>query len=288
MPEPTSGPHEMQPVPLVSATQGLFGRLDRVPRRLRNIPIESLGVLGRIVPGGVLRRPIVLTEAVLRQLLGVDENSEHAESTLYPGDAGRIDEDFTAPPDPRTSVRSMVHEMLDRSVRQSPRQAEEANFKRLLTQLVPDEVRIINALSDGRISPIIHVGVGSPGSVDHTVYRNASTIGTDAGVRLPDAVSQYIEHLESLNLVEIGPAEDALREQYEILETYDEIESADEFAAAEAKGTFAKKLKFKSEKHVRHTLRISELGAKLWAAANPDTYDFQVPDRRGNPKNDGN
>jgi hypothetical protein len=279
------GPHEFRRLPVLTAADGFVGIVGTATRKVGRIPLSGLVFAGRLLPGtGPLRRPLALTESILRQLLGEDSASEGSKDGpkfgIYPGAAEDTDETFTAPPDARASVRSMVHELLERSVRQSPQQAEDANYKRLLLALVPDEARIINALADGRPRPIIHVGVGSPGSVDRRLLNYATTIGTDAGVRLPDAVTSYVEHLESLGLVEIGPEDDSLREQYEILETYDQVEAADNSATPES---FIGKLKMKSEKHIKKTIALSDLGRGLWKAAHPDTYEFQVPDQRDEP-----
>ena len=256
MTDEKSGPHELRRLPVIAVADGLLGFV-----------------------GSAVRRPLALTESILRQLLRDD--SETPKFGIYPGATENADESFTAPPDARTSVRSMVHELLERSVRQSPEQAEDANFKRLLLALVPDEVRIINALADGRPRPIIHVGVGSPGSVDRRLLNYATTLGTDAGIRLPRAVTSYVEHLESLGLVDIGPEDESLREQYEILETYEEIEAADSSASPDS---FIGKLKMKSEKHIKRSITLSDLGSALWHAADPDTYEYQVPDQRDEPK----
>lgn len=36
----------------------------------------------------------------------------------------------------------------------------------------------------------------------------------------------------------------------------------------------------------RHTITISELGARLWAAADPDTHTFMVAEQREDPEID--
>jgi hypothetical protein len=277
-----SGPHELRRLPVLSVADGFIGFVGTASRKAGRIPLAGLVVAGRLLPGtGPLRRPLALTESVLRQLLRNDQETKGPKFGVYPGATEDADETFTAPPDARASVRSMVQELLERSVRQSPQQAEDANYKRLLLALVPDEVRIINALADGRPRPIIHVGIGSPGSVDRRLLSYATTIGTDAGIRLPRAVTSYVEHLESLGLVVIGPEDETLREQYEILETYEEVEAADKSASPES---LMGKLKMKSEKHIKRTISLSELGRGLWKAADPDTYEYQVPDQRDEPK----
>ncbi len=272
MTEEKSGPHEFDKLPIIAAAEGLIGRT-------RRIPLDALAMVSKMLPGGTtLRRPLAMTESILRRVL--QEAGPDAKFGVYPGDVGGADEELTAPPDARESVRTMVLELLDRSVRQSPQQAREANYKRLLLQLVPDEVRIINLLSDGEPRPVLHVGVGSPGSVDRQLLKYATTVGTDAGIRLPEAATSYVAHLESLGLVDIGPEDESLREQYEILQTYDEVEAAEGSGSPES---LVAKLKFKSPKFEKHTITLSEVGRDLWRVANPDTLEFQVPDQRDDP-----
>lgn len=281
MTEEKSGPHELHPLPIITAAEGLIGVVGSASRRTRRIPLDALAMVSKMLPGGaMLRRPLALTESILRQVLQAETRTDGAKFGVYPGEAGGANEELTAPPDARSSVRAMVLELLDRSVRQSPQQAREANYKRLLLQLVPDEVRIINVLSDGVPRPVLHVGVGSPGSVDQQLLKYATTVGTDAGIRLPAAATSYVAHLESLGLVDIGPEDESLREQYEILQTYDEVEAAEGSGSADS---FMAKLKLKSPKFEKHTITLSELGRDLWNVADPDTHKFQVPDQRDDP-----
>jgi hypothetical protein len=103
--------------------------------------------------------------------------------------------------------------------------------------------------------------------------RYASPVGTEAGVRCLDAVPEYIENLIKLNLVDVGPEDESLREQYEILDTVEEIEAA-EARSKEASKSLGKRLKLKTARMERHTITISERGKDLWDAANPDTHRY--------------
>lgn len=288
MTDKVTGPHELQTVPAKALAQDMARRAAYSSDRLRHLPIESLELASKLMPFALLRAPIALTEAVLRRVLLPDADEESVNSGVYPGASdGQSDEAFTAPPDARTSVRSMVQELLDRSVRQSPRQAEEANYKRLLLQLVPDEVRIINALSDGKPRAMEHVGAGSMGrSADRQILRYASPIGTEAGVRRPESVPDYIAHLLNLDLIEVGDEDESLREQYEILDTYSEVEDAEAEAKSDSAGSVTKKLKLKTALKEKHTITISDLGKTLWEAAHPDTHTFTIAEQRAAPEID--
>lgn len=284
MTDKVTGPHELQTVPAKAFAQDMAKRATYTTERLRHLPIESLELAGKLTPFALLRAPIALTEAVVRRVLLPDGEEKEVNSGVYPGASdGMSDESFTAPPDAHLSVRSMVQELLDRSVRQSPQQAVEANYKRLLLQLVPDEVRVLHTLSDGKPRVMEHVGVGTMGgSADKILLRYASPVGTEAGVRCPDAVPEYLSHLLDLDLIEIGDEDESMREQYEILDTFSEVEEAEEDAKSEP-STSSKMLKFKTAVKEKHTVTISDLGKRLWEAAHPDTHTFMIAEQREEP-----
>lgn len=256
MTEGKLGPHESRGAPADALRW-----LDSSTRPLRHLPVAGLHLSAR------------LAETVLRQVFR-DPGDDAAPLELYPRPD---DETMTAPPDPHTSLRSMLHEMLERSMLQSPRQAKEANFKRLLLQLVPDEVRILASLADGTCYPVITVGFGSPGSVGEVVLRYASTVGLRAGVRCRENVPSYLAHLEGLGLVVIGPEEEDLAEEYEVLEAQRQVRQADDAAASN--GSVTDRLSFKSVRHARHAVCFSDLGRELWDMAQPDVREYQVPGR---------
>jgi hypothetical protein len=131
-----------------------------------------------------------------------------------------------------------------------------------------------------------HVGPGTfGGSPDNAVLRYASPVGTEAGVRCPELVADYLAHLVDLDLIAIGPEDESLREQYEILDTFTAVEAAEELAREDTKG-LGKKLKFKTAVRERHTITLSTLGTNLWEAANPDTHAFARAEQRDEPEVD--
>lgn len=284
----SGGPHELQPLPPIALIRRIARQAAYTSNRLRHIPIESLEFAARLSPFATVRTSLAVTEALMRRALGVAENSaDTVAPRLYPGARqGQDREAFTAPPDARMSVHAMATELLDRSVRQSPRQAVEANQKRLLLQLVPDEARILHVMADGKPRVMEYVGPGTIGlSMDQVLLRYASPVGTEAGVRCLDAVPEYIEHLVKLNLIDVGPEDESLREQYEILDTFDAIEAA-ETRSKEASTSIGKRLKLKTARMERHTITISERGRDLWEAANPDTHRYVKAEQWEEPEID--
>ncbi len=126
----------------------------------------------------------------------------------------------------------------------------------LLRQLVPDEIRILAALSDGATHAMIHVAGGPPiGPVLRRVLNNYSYVGRSASVRLEDMVPQYLEHMIRLGLVESGPEDKALEVKYEVM-------SHDKTVRALGK-SIEKEFKF-PPRILRRTVRATELGRHLW------------------------
>lgn len=123
--------------------------------------------------------------------------------------------------------------------------------------MVADEARIISALSDGSSSPLVTVHDwvrrAAPG---RAVLENASLIGRTANVALPAMVPTYVSHLLSLGLVEIGPEDPDLKDDYEVLLA--ETAVLDAIKRASRGPLVAKVDKF--------TLSLSGLGKSLWEA----------------------
>ena len=75
------------------------------------------------------------------------------------------------------------------------------------------------ALSDGSSYPLVHIAEPGVGSYQKLVLENASSVGRAAGVALPDRVHLYVSHLRRLGLVESGPEDHSLKDEYDILLT---------------------------------------------------------------------
>jgi hypothetical protein len=166
------------------------------------------------------------------------------------------------PPSPANILETLdakMHTLLDRAIEQSTVSSRQELFHKILDQIVPDEARIIGALSDGSASPLLNVYARTrTGLVGEVVLENMSLIGRTAHLALPHLTPMYVSHLLSLGLVESGPEDTAMKDEYEIL-------AADTGVLKAVKNASRGPIPARVE---RYTLRLSGLGLELWAAAN--------------------
>jgi hypothetical protein len=215
------------------------------------------GQAARQVPGvSLTERELQRVErAMLRQLKdrleAVDDSPDLPLAAPVEAEA----EDSTAPAE-------ILAGLLNDSTVQTGPQARDRLYRWLLQQLLPDQSRILAALSDGSTYPLVHVALRGPmGGGGERLLANASTIGRSAGVALPEKVPLYITHLRSLGLVEEGPEDESLLEVYDIAETDSTVRAAVDRADGAAVRT------------IRRTLRLSPTGHELWAACQAGTTD---------------
>ena len=151
----------------------------------------------------------------------------------------------------------LLRELLEISGEQSREQALQSYFVAALKSLVPDEARILSALSDSSGYPLLHVMAGSRlGGATHPVLQNVSNVGKIAGARLIDLTPNYIRRLRDWDLVQTAPESAELKTNYEILETDDTVrKTLDDIKKSGQRGVIQ-----------RRTLKISDLGLGLWAA----------------------
>lgn len=148
-------------------------------------------------------------------------------------------------------VKSTMADLLRLSTELDRERGREYVYLSIVRQLVPDEARILAALSDGEAYALVHV----MGRGQRVLLRNASSVGRAAGVMLPELVPDYVTRLERLGLVDVGAEDPALSVQYDILLTEDRVRAAE-------KGV-------RGPRYARHTLRLSTLGKQFWGAARP-------------------
>ena len=177
--------------------------------------------------------------------------------------------DATVPPPQQTLPQSQtrlaealdtkMHRLLDRALEQSSSSGRQELFHRILDQIVPDEARILGALSDGSASPLLHVYARTrAGLVGEVVLENMSLIGKTANLALPHLTPTYVSHLLSLGLLETGPEDATMKAEYEILGADTAVLRAIKKAS---RGPIPARIE-------RYTLRLSGLGIELWNAAN--------------------
>ena len=149
-----------------------------------------------------------------------------------------------------SGLGAKMHGLLDRAVEQDTTASSDELFHRILDQLVPDEARIISALSDGSSSPLLSVYARTrTGLAGEATLENIGLIGRSANLALPHLTPMYVNHLLALCLVETGP---------EILAADTAVLQAIKTAG---RGPLPARIEY-------GTLRLSTLGADLWAAAN--------------------
>lgn len=213
--------------------------------------------------GGIVRDVTALVRAIPgvgfaeRQLRGV-ERVALRELSARIEDATIEHEVVEAPPAAAETPAERLERLLRRSMDQTPNESHSSLVDVVLNALVPDEARILSALSDGSEYPLVHVNAGGVGRPGRRLLANASSVGRAAGVALPDRVPAYISHLEQLGLIEVGPPDEALHDEYEILTTDATVRRARDRADGG-------RIRFD-----RHVVRISELGREFWRTCRPD------------------
>ncbi|MGN6162725.1 MAG: Abi-alpha family protein [Marmoricola sp.] len=158
-------------------------------------------------------------------------------------------------------LNSKLGRLLRQAVDQTTLGGQQELFHKILDQLVPDEARIVGALSDGSASPLVNVYRRTRGGlVNEVVLENMSLVGKTANLALSAQTPTYVSHLLTLGLVEIGPEDPALKVEYEIL-------CADTAVLKALKEASRGPVPARVE---RQTLRLSGLGLALWAAASDE------------------
>ncbi|HEX7323149.1 MAG TPA: Abi-alpha family protein [Mycobacterium sp.] len=178
-----------------------------------------------------------------------EAETEPAESDTGTANGGGTDTD---------GLDAKMHDLLDRAVGQSTASGRQELFRKILDQIVPDEARIVSALSDGSASPLLNVYSRTrTGLVGEVALENMSLIGKTANLALAHLTPMYVSHLLSLGLLESGPEDPAMKDEYEIL-------AADITVLQAIKKAGRGPIPAHVEKY---TLRLSGLGLELWAAA---------------------
>lgn len=161
------------------------------------------------------------------------------------------------------SPRKLLEELLERSLTQTREQAEEDFYSVLLSELVPDEARLLALLSDGAAQAVVHIGTGAPiGPVRTLAVENFSALGRPAQVKLLERMPIYLEHLKALGLLEEGPEDPALEPKYQIIEGLREVRDEVDRLRKQSRAS--------SVRLVRRSLRLSALGRQLWEACTGD------------------
>lgn len=155
----------------------------------------------------------------------------------------------------KRSPAEILRGLLADSSEQSQQESVEASCIAVLQSLVPDEARILAALSDGSGYPMINVMAGTKlGLHAFPVLEYVSSVGRNAGVLTPALTPAYVRHLAFWGLTETAPEDPEQKTNYEILETDTAVRKV--IARIEKSGERAR--------IVRRTLKMSDLGLAMW------------------------
>lgn len=157
----------------------------------------------------------------------------------------------------RPGLHTKMQALLTRALGQSTASGQDELFHRILDQIVPDEARMISALSDGSVSPLVSVHALNPaGLLGEALISNASLVGRTANVALPQLTPTYVGHLLALGLLETGPEDESIKDEYQILLADTAVLKAIRQGSV---GPLPARV-------VKRTLRLSPLGLALWDA----------------------
>lgn len=249
-----------------SSTSSLFGSLaagawklaTTGPRRAATLAQRGLAEGEKLALSMLKRRMEAATadeDEARTERAPIDWNAPPASSLDAPAGGN-------AAPAPAMSAAELLSRLMEMSLEQSPDRARELLNLRILRQLVPDEARILAALTDGHESALMHLGAGPRvGPATQRWIENLSPVGREAGVALPDQVTTYLSHLRELDLLESGDEDPSLLLKYQLMEADTAVRRAcDQIEKAGMRPRF-----------FRRTIRLSETGKAFWAACQPES-----------------
>ncbi|ROO29508.1 hypothetical protein SAOR_03395 [Salinisphaera orenii MK-B5] len=178
-------------------------------------------------------------------------------------EAGATDRARVARDHPELSEPAeMMADLLAASRSVDPDAARIQLYRQTLSRLVPDQVAMLALLAEREIAPLCHVAAGRlpAGPVSVNVLTNASSLGRDAGVLLREYVPQYMTELLALGVFQIGPEDERLSDQYELLLADTQIRRTMDHVRRELK--LYPRLQ-------RQSVRLSAYGLALWQDCRP-------------------
>jgi len=179
-------------------------------------------------PGDVLREARDELRDYGRRLLGVSDMEARLWRVIAPEAAA-----FGAPPavaaedGTAAALRARGEELLRRSADVDFHEDTHPAYARILTELAPDEARILRFLAEEGPQPSVDVRTSRPFNVgSELVGAGLSMLGLQAGCRRLDQVPAYLNNLYRLGLIWFSrdPVSDARR--YQVLEVQPDVNEA--------------------------------------------------------------
>jgi hypothetical protein len=128
---------------------------------------------------------------------------------------------------PREALREQGAELLRLSADVDAEDGAHPAYARILTELAPDEARVLRLLMNDGPQPSVDVyATNLIGMGTQLVARDMTMVGTEAGVRHEDKIPAYLNNLRRLGLITITnePLPDPMR--YQVLEAQPEAVAA--------------------------------------------------------------
>jgi hypothetical protein len=125
--------------------------------------------------------------------------------------------------DPRVHGRDLLRASADVAYEQGSHPA----YERILSDLAPDEARILRLIAERGPQPAVDVRTGVafvPGS--RLVAQGYSMVGAEAGCRFTNQVPAYLSNLHRLGLIWFSREPVADNERYQVLEVQPEVAEA--------------------------------------------------------------
>ena len=237
----------------------------------RATPVSLTGRLLQRLPGGRFAQEQIerIEHRVLRELRqrldGVD--SEQPLSVVAFSWQQSFDQrDAIGEVDAAAHLRGL----LEQSLQQSREQARQAWCAMVVKQLLPDEARLLAALSDHSTFPVIDV-LAAPrlGVASRPMLENCSSIGKSAGIGAVELTSCYLRRLHAFGLLCYAPEDGAMKLRYEMLEADERVRHTIERNKKSGLRTTI----------VRRTVTLSDLGRTLWSTCgmNPAETGGRLP-----------
>lgn len=187
-------------------------------------PLDAVPALARLAVGTGLRTARWAAETSLRAV-GVDMASQNGarppEQTAEVAPSPPPGESETTQP---RSLRDRGAELLELSADVDYEEEFHPAYERILSQLAPDEARILRLLARRGAQPAVDVRAAKAlGLGSEMVAPGLNMIGAEAGCRYLDRVPAYLNNLYRLGLIWFSrePLEDPL--DYQVLEAQPDV-----------------------------------------------------------------
>jgi hypothetical protein len=192
-----------QAVRALATGQGPVWVVQEVASGLRNLALQGLGLDPDVIPPA--RTPAIITLAS-----SLTNGARNGSSPLTP-----------------EQLRAKGTDLLNRSADVTHEVDVHPAYERILTDLSPDEARILRFLAVDGAQPSVDVRTGRPLGIGSEMIESGMTmIGLQAGVRRSERTKPYLNNLYRLGLVWFSHEPLANPSRYQVLEVQPDVVEA--------------------------------------------------------------